>query len=110
MGLEAADGIEDQPNHESLRKDILKLDYMFMDSTADKDVRQDVPGASTLPLLVMADHVTSMTLSSVVPPKGVHAYSVVRMSNDLSLLGHSSLVLKSDNEASLNALKEAARA
>lgn len=30
MGVEAATGIEDLPNHESLRRDILKLDYMFM--------------------------------------------------------------------------------
>ena len=42
-----------------------------------------------MPILVMIDHGTNMCFSSVVPKKGVHAYAVVRICNDLSLLGHS---------------------
>ena len=60
--------------------------------------------------MVMLDHGTEMTYSSVVPKKGVHAYAVVRCCNDLSLLGHSKLILKSDNEPAILALKEAIQA
>ena len=50
-----------------------------------------------------------MCFSSVAPKKGVHAYSVVRIRNGLPLSGHSKLVLKSDNEPAIIALKEAIR-
>ena len=63
-----------------------------------------------MPILVMVDHVTDMMFSSVVPQKGVNPYAVMRVSNDLSLLGHVKLVLKSDNEASILSLKQAVRA
>ena len=47
-----------------------------------------------------------MTFSSVVVKKGVHAYSIVRASNDITLLGHQKVIIKTDNEPSILALKE----
>ena len=63
-----------------------------------------------MPILIMVDHGCSMAFSSVVPRKGVHAYAVVRACNDLALLGHSKIILKSDNEPAILALKEAIKA
>ena len=83
---------------------------MYMNSSHQVEEAQEGSDQAGHPILVMNDHLTNMTFSSVVPQKGVHAYSVVRVSNDISLLGHTELVLKSDNEASINALKDAVKA
>ena len=48
-----------------------------------------------------------MTFSSLVPRKGAHAYAVVRVCNDLSILGHEKVFLRSDGEPALKSLKEA---
>ena len=60
-----------------------------------------------MPILVTVDHNTDMTFTSVIPRKGVHPYAVVRACNDIALLGHTHLVLKSDNEPAILALKPA---
>ena len=65
---------------------------------------------SGMSILVMVDHETDMTLSSVAPKKGVHAYSVVRVCNDLNSLGYNQVILKSDGEPAIMALKEALKA
>ena len=63
-----------------------------------------------MPVLVMIDQESGMTLSSVAPKKGANAYAILRLCNDLSLLGHAKLVLRSDNEPAILSLKEAAQA
>ena len=90
----------------------VSMDYMFMTEEEEKDEDKDVEDSheGNMPILVMVDHSNDMTFSSVLPQKGVHPHAVVRTSNDLALLGHSSLVLKSDNEPAILALKEAVRA
>ena len=60
--------------------------------------------------MAMTDHRTTMTSSSVVPKKGVHPYAVVRLCNDISLLGYTRIILKSGNESSIMALKELVKA
>ena len=50
-----------------------------------------------MPIVVMTHHASDMAFSSVVPKKGVHPYAVIRASNDLALIGHSKVILQSDN-------------
>ena len=45
----------------------------------------------------------------VVPRQGVDAYAVKQLSNEISLVGHSEIVLKSDGEPSIDALKKAVK-
>ena len=103
-------------DEEEGRVPTVSLDYMFMKDNEHEQEEQDDgheeenESRSGMPILVMVDHVTDMMLSSVVPKKGVNPYVVMRVSNDLSLLGHVKLVLKSDNEASILSLKQAVRA
>ena len=57
----------------------------------------------------MCDQKTEMTLSSLVPKKEAHAYTVMRVCNGLTNLGHEKVVLRSDGEPALRSLKEAAQ-
>merc|ERR1711989_35153 len=50
-----------------------------------------------------------MIFARVVPHKGVHPYAVKNTAADVASLGYSELLLKSDNEPSIVALKEAVR-
>ena len=95
---------------------MVSMDYMFMtskhkgnkDEVKDEDCAdQDEKG---LPILVISDHETGMTFASVVQKKGAHPYSVLRVCNDLALLAHPKLILKTDGEPAIQALKEAVQA
>ena len=46
-------------------------------------------------------------MAHVLEEKGPSEYAVKRISQDLKLLGHNKIILKSDNEASIIALKQA---
>ena len=86
----------------------LAVDYMFMHSTQGPDEEKGMP------ILVgrdIADGVegTGMIFARVVPRKGVHPYAVKCLASDIARLGHQRLVLKSDDEPAIVALKEAAR-
>ena len=84
------------------------LDYMFLTSGEEREEEDEEK--SGMPILVALDQESGMTFSSVVPKKGANAYAIVRLCNDLSLLGHAKLVLKSDNEPAIISLKEAVQA
>ena len=67
-----------------------------------------------MPILVAKDLTdssagTGMIFARVVPNKGVQPYAVKNLSADIKLLGHPELVLKSDGEPSIVALKEAVK-
>ena len=67
-----------------------------------------------MPILVgrdIADGVegTGMIFARVVPRKGVHPYAVKCLASDIARLRHQRIVLKSDDEPAIVALKEAAR-
>ena len=54
----------------------------------------------------MSDQKTGMTFASLAPRKGAHAYAAMRVCNDLSILGHEEVFLRSDGEPALKTLKE----
>ena len=82
---------KDQETHEG-EIPIVSMGYMFMNERESVD--QEASDERGMPILVMSDHATHMTFSTAVPKKGVHAYSVVRCCNDISLLGYSKIILK----------------
>ena len=84
------------------------IDYMFMTDTQREDEEVGMP------ILVSKDLIhkscgTGMISARVVPQKGLHAYAVKQLSQDLENLGHSSLIFKSDGEPSIVALKTAVK-
>ena len=67
-----------------------------------------------MPILVIKDSQdsncgTGMVFARVVPKKGANQYAVKRLAGDIALLGHPELILKSDGEPAIIALKEAAK-
>ena len=86
----------------------LAVDYMFMTDSQNE-------GEETgMPILVSKDIVngncgTGMISARIVPQKGVHAYAVKQLSQDIGNLGHPSLIFKSDGEPALVALKNAVK-
>ena len=84
------------------------IDYMFMHES------QDIREEKGMPILVARDlidggHGTGMIFARVVPNKGVQPYAVKNLAADIALLGHPEIVLKSDGEPSIVALKEAVK-
>jgi hypothetical protein len=78
----------------------VSLDYMFM---ADKQEKEEEKG---MPTLVMKDSRTKIIFAQVVPEKGRNPYAILRARKDLDSLGYKRVILKSDNENPIKALKE----
>ena len=81
------------------------VDYMYMNSEAKED------DAQSMPILVYKDLVTSrggtgMMFAKVVPQKGRCEYATKSVVTDVEALGQKNMVLKSDGEPALVALKE----
>ena len=82
------------------------MDYMYMKE------RQREEEEGGMPILVTCDLVTARggtgnIMARVVPAKGVNEYAVQAAANELTYLGHKELILKSDGEPAIVALKEA---
>ena len=52
---------------------------------------------------------TGMLFARLVPAKGVNPYAVKSLAKDIAALGYTELVLKSDGEPAISALKQAVR-
>ena len=91
---------------------VISMDYMYThESLADRRARkageqrersQTDLGA---PILVMYDRHTGTPIAHVVDEKGVNPYALERMKLELRNLGYAKIVLKSDQEVSIRALK-----
>ena len=84
------------------------IDYMFMHESQNEREEKGMPILVAKDLLD-GEHGTGMMFARVVPQKGVHAYAVKNLAADIALLGHPEIVLKSDGEPSIVALKEAVK-
>ena len=62
-----------------------------------------------MPIVVVKDGTGKMTFARVVPQKGVEPYAVGSIVETLEQLGYKTVVLRSDNEPALLALKVAVR-
>ena len=86
----------------------LALDYTFMHETQHKHEEKGMP------ILVIKDlrqetTGTGMIFAHVVPQKGVQPFAVKTLAGAIAQLGHQEIVLKSDGEPAITALKEAAK-
>ena len=58
-----------------------------------------------LPIIVIRDHGSKSTFSHAVPAKGMDKYAIRQCAHSISTLGHRKIILKSDNEPAIMALK-----
>ena len=79
------------------------IDYMYAHSEQKKEEEKG------LPIVVLKDERTKMITAKVVPSKRVGAYAVYSLRNAQEQLGRRRIILRSDSEASILALKEAVR-
>ena len=84
---------------------VISLDYMWMKGS--KGDGEGEPKGN--PILVMHCRDTKLTWSRVVLRKGVDPYSIKVLSDMIMFTGHKKVILKSDGEASIKALKEAVK-
>ena len=57
----------------------------------------------------MKDSRSQVAFSRVVPKKGKDPYAIRRLQTEIAKLGYNKLILQSDNEAAIVALKEAVK-
>ena len=62
-----------------------------------------------MPLVVVKDRKTRIVRARLVPQKGVNGYAVKVVSGIVERLGHLKIILKSDQEPAMLALKDAVR-
>ena len=78
---------------------IISIDYAFMGSG------QDEQDGNHNPILVIEDDTSKTVMAHMLPRKGVDEYAVERLKQDIGLLGYKRIVLKSDQEPAILALK-----
>jgi hypothetical protein len=86
---------------------VIAADYMYL---TEKDKKDDEEDKDTMPILVAKDDKLKMIFASVVPKKGKNAFAVKKLAEFVDGLGHQKVILKSDNEESVLALKSAVKA
>ena len=93
------------PRNENDKGDIPKvcIDYMYMHSQQEKEEEKGMP------ILVMKDERSKMVTARVVKAKGKDPWAIGRLKYDIELLGYKKIVLRSDGEPAIVALKEAVR-
>ena len=79
------------------------IDYMYMHS------EQSTNEEKGMPTLLMKDSKTKTVCAWTVPRKGIDAYAIVMLRKMIERLGHKRIVMRSDNEPAILALKEAVR-
>ena len=86
----------------------VSVDYMYMHESQERHEEKGMP------TLVARDVNqgsvgTGMLFARLVPTKGVNPYAVKSLAKDIAALGYTELVLKSDGEPAISALKQAVR-
>ena len=84
--------------HEDQAIPVVSIDYAYMESQSED---------KGMPMVITKDRSTKAVYADVVQEKGVNQYAVRRVSKNLQLIGHDKIILKTDNERSILALKEA---
>lgn len=82
---------------------IASVDYMYMHSEQSKEEEKGMP------IMVVKDSRTKYVVAKVVAQKGVCEYAIVSLKKAIEQLGYKKVILRSDNEPAILALKEAVR-
>ena len=80
---------------------IVGIDYAYMEEQSSEDLG--------MPLLIVKDRKSGFIMADVVPEKGENDYAIKRLSNNLGILGHQEMIIKSDGEPAIVALKKAVK-
>lgn len=101
---------------------VISIDYCWMsqgnvdsECLEQKETGEVVPSKwwksdeSGAPILTMKDAKSKTIFADVVPQKGVNAYAIKRMIQNLDISGYSRFILKSGQEPAIIALKNAVR-
>ncbi len=83
----------------------VSIDYAFLNEKQEVDTRED----SGMPILVIKDRKSGIMQSRVVPAKGNDKFAIKRLVQDIKLLGYTKVIIKSDNEPSILALKKSTK-
>jgi hypothetical protein len=75
-----------------IREPVVSVDYMFMHDNQGESEEKGMP------IMVIKDRKTRIVRTRVVPQKGSHWYDIKVLSGIMESLGHSKVVLKSDQE------------
>ena len=79
---------------------VVSIDYMFMSQKQSESEEKGMPN------LVMKDRDTKTVKACTVTSKGVNDYAVRRLVKSIEELGHKKIILKSDGESAIIALKK----
>ena len=79
---------------------VVGMDYMFMSE------KQEEGEERGMPILVIKDSKTKVVRARVVPKKGRDPYAIRRATADIAGLGHKRMVIKTDGEPAIRALKD----
>ena len=79
------------------------VNYVYMHSEQEKEEEKGMP------IIVTKDSKTKMIMAKVVPSKGVENYAVEVAKKMIEQLGYRKVILRSDSEPAILALKEAVR-
>ena len=82
---------------------IISIDYAFMGTGQEDDE------GNQNPILVMKDDTTRTMSAHMMPRKGPDEHAVKRMQQDIKNLGYRRIIIKSDQEPAILALKEEVR-
>ena len=83
----------------------VSIDYAFLNEKQEVGNTEN----SGMPILAIKDRKSGMIQSRVVPAKGTDKFAIKRLKKDIELLGYKKIILKSDNESSILALKQAVK-
>ena len=86
---------------EEQRIPVVSIDYMYM--------TEENQGEMGMPILVFRDRESKWITANVVPAKGENGYAIKRLAQDVEYLGYKRIILKSDEENPIMALKRAVR-
>ena len=81
----------------------MSLDYMYPHS------EQEMEEEKEMPIIVVKDDKTKLVMAKVAPSKGGQEYAVELVRKFVEQLGRNKVIVKSDNEPAILALKEAVR-
>ena len=78
---------------------VVSIDYMWLEERGHEERGS--------PILVGCDNRSGTIFAHVVLEKGANSYAIKRLAGELGRLGYPKIILKSDQEPSIRALKEA---
>ena len=112
-------------NHSHLRRTspsevpIVSIDYAFVNENGEERKKRkererrgdaEAEGESRgMPMIVLYDSESKYIAAEIVPEKGANEYSVRRMAQIVNRLGYRRVILKSDQEPAIIALKSAVK-